>query len=37
MKALRPIITALAFVAIFVAAAFETIFRGKVVLREIGE
>ena len=37
MKTIRPIINALAFVAIAVAALFETIFRGKAILREIGE
>jgi hypothetical protein len=34
-KIIRPIVNALAFVAIAVAATFETIFRGKAVLRDI--
>lgn len=34
-KIIRPIVNALAFVAIAIAATFETIFRGKAVLREI--
>lgn len=37
MKIIRPIISFLALVAIIVAAIVETIFRGKAVLREIGE
>ena len=36
-KIIRPIFNALAFVAIAVAATFETILCGKAVLRDIGE
>ena len=35
MKIIRPILNALAFFAIAAAATFETIFRGKAVLRDI--
>ena len=35
MKIIRPILNVLAFVAIAVVATFETIFRGKAVLRDI--
>lgn len=37
MKILRPIITAFSFFVIMIAAVFETVLRGKIVLREIGE